>query len=92
MMVAVSPLGCDAHKVKLWHFRAFLLLLALSAPLLITSAEAKDNFYKVKLEIEKKIQSIRNKTSKDIKESLEKEMSELQEEKELYRDRIFLDS
>ena len=49
MMVAVSPLGCDAHKVKLWHFRAFLLLLALSAPLLITSVEAKDNFYKGKL-------------------------------------------
>ena len=49
MMVAVSPLGCDAHKVKLWHFRAFLLLLALSAPLLITSAEAEDNFYKGKL-------------------------------------------
>jgi len=49
MMTSVSPLGCDAHKVKLWHFRAFLLLLTLSAPLFITLAEAKENFYKGKL-------------------------------------------
>ena len=49
MMGSVSSLGCDAYKVKLWHFRILLLLLTLSAPPLITSVEAKETFYKGKL-------------------------------------------
>ena len=48
-MASVSSLGCDAHKVKLWHFRTYLLLLTLSAPPFITLAETKENFYKGKL-------------------------------------------
>jgi len=49
MICVVNPLGCDAYKVKLWHFRVLLLLLTLSAPLFITLAEAKENFYKGEL-------------------------------------------
>ena len=49
MMTPVSSLGCDAYKVKLWHFRTFLLLLTLTAPPLITPVEAKETFYKGKL-------------------------------------------
>ena len=49
MIPSVTPLGCDAYKVKLWHFRTFLLLLTLAAPPLITIVEAKETFYKGKL-------------------------------------------
>ena len=48
MIVFVSSLEGDAHEVGPWHFRTFLLLLTLSAPLFITLAEAKENFYKFK--------------------------------------------
>ncbi|SVB40665.1 uncharacterized protein METZ01_LOCUS193519, partial [marine metagenome] len=45
----VSLLGCYANKVKLWHFRPLLLLLALTAPSLIIYVEAKESLYKGKL-------------------------------------------
>ena len=45
----MSLLGCYANKVKLWHFRPLLLLLALTAPSLIVYVEAKENFYNGKL-------------------------------------------
>ena len=45
----MSLLGCYATKVKLWHFRPLLLLLALTAPSLIIYVEAKESFYKGKL-------------------------------------------
>ena len=49
MMVFVSLLGCDAYKVKLWHFRTLLILLNLTAPSLMTFAEAREVFYKGEL-------------------------------------------
>jgi hypothetical protein len=49
MMDFVSSLGCDAYRVKLWHFRTLLILLTLTAPSLTTFVEAKEVFYKGKL-------------------------------------------
>ena len=49
MIVFVSSLEGDAHEVGPWHFRTFLLLLALTTPPLITLVEAKETFYKGKL-------------------------------------------
>lgn len=45
----MSLLGCYANKAKFWHFRPPLLLLALTAPSLITHVEASESFYKGKL-------------------------------------------
>ena len=49
MMFPVSSLKCDAHELKQWHFRTFLLLLTLTAPPFITLVEAKETFHKGKL-------------------------------------------
>ena len=46
MIVFVSSLEGDAHEVGPWHFRIFLLLLAIATPPLITLVEAKETFYK----------------------------------------------